>query len=174
MLPLRRHTRCLVHAHVRSVQGCKLVSGAQALPGQARMCSSQCVHACGTSAHPASAHECTCMLCPTDTRLCSVQVHTHTHTNTHSAQTDTCIVTADACVCVYTRCWILPVLTQGCVVFLLSFLRSPSSALCRSLVCLLLSSQVHTSQRHPHAELIWTVMDALSKVAISLFCTKNA
>lgn len=67
MVPPCRHTRCLVHTHMHSVQGCKLLSGAQALPVQARMCSLQCVHMCGMPAHLPSAHVCACPLFPTGT-----------------------------------------------------------------------------------------------------------
>lgn len=173
MLPPRRHTRCLVHTHVRSVQECKLVSGAQALPVQAWMCSSQCMHTCGMPARPASAHVCTCTLFPTDTQSCSV----HIHPNAHSAHVDTYTLSADTHVCADTRCWVSPVLMQRCVVFLLSFLPPPSSALCgggRSLVSLSPSSWGRTSQRYRHTAPVWTVTHALSKVEIPLLCMKDA
>ena len=165
----------MVRTHLRPVRECKRVSGAQALPVRARMCSSRCVPACGTPAHAAGAHVCTCMLFPTDTQLCSGQVHTPP--NARSAQTDPCTLSADTHVCVYTRCWVLPVLMQRCVVFLLSFLHPSSSALCRDgrrPGCLFPSSRGQTSQRYLHTAPVWTVMHVLSKVEMPLLCMKDA
>lgn len=113
--PPRRHTRCSMHTHVRE---CKLVSGAQAAPVRAQMCS---MHTCGTPAHPASAHAFSCR-----------------HSGAHSAHTGT----GRQCthMCMYTYCWRLPVLRQRGVVFLLNFLPPPCSALCGNGIVLCASS----------------------------------
>lgn len=157
--PTRRHTRCSVHTHVCSGQEGKLVSGAQAVLASARMCSSQCAHTCGA---PARAH----------VRCAHVCFFRQTHSRalgrcTYTVRRRMCAhsVPTHACVCR----WVLPVLIQRRIVFLLSFLTPPSSALCRdgrSRVCLFLSSWGRTTQRYPHAAPLWTVTHVLRKVEI--------
>lgn len=107
-------------------------------------------------------------------RLHALLVHTcvHTYASSYghaavlgagahppSAHTDPCALSAAARVCAYRHRWVLPGLTQGCVVFLLGFLPPPSSAPCgdgRRLVRLFPSSRGRTSRRYPRTAPAWT------------------